>query len=196
MENNYPTKRQLDDILENPKEEKKYTSLVIEETLKRSETDENYKINNKDYLEELGKLYKIIKEDPLLLPSVETLVKGINKLDSKENEKYWYRFKYVVIRSVTRYLKHVEVVESMKLIQQAYQKKINDICEGISYLSSILYPLYEKYFLKEVWNNFMKPYLTLEDSIKEVSNRLEEEIINLIAGSKWHKEYFEKIIYN
>ena len=196
MEDNYSTKKQLDDILKDSKEEKKYTSPVIEETLKRAEMDENYRINNKDYLEELEKLDKILKEDSQLLPPVETLVKEINKLDSKENGKYWYRFKYVVIRSVTSYLKHVEVVERRKLSQQDYQKEINDICDGISYLSSILYPLYEKYFLKEVWNNFMEPYLTLEDSIKEVSNRLEEGIINLIAGSEWYKKHFEEIIYN
>jgi hypothetical protein len=196
MENNCPTTRQLDDILENPKEEKKYISSVIEETLKRAETDENYKINNKDYLEELGKLNEIIKEYPQLLTPVETLVKKINELDSKENEKYWYRFKDVVIRSIIAYLKYFEVFERGELSQQAYQEKINDVCEAISYLSSILYPLYEKYFLKEVWNNFMEPYLTLEASIKEVSNELEEGIINLLDGSKWYKKHFEELIYN
>ena len=196
MEDNYSTKTQLDDILKNSKEEKKYTSSIIEETLKRAEMDENYRINNKDYLEELEKLDKIIKEYLQLLPPVETLVKKINELDSKENEKYWYRFKDVVIRSIIAYLKYFEVFERRELSQQAYQKKINDLCEATSYLSSVLYPLYEKYFLKEVWNNFMEPYLTLEDSIKEVSNKLEEGIINLLDGSEWYKKYFEKLIYN
>jgi hypothetical protein len=196
MKNNCPTKRQLDDILENPEEGKKYTSLVIEETLKRAETDKNYKINNKDYLEELEELYKIIKEYPQLLPPVETLVEKINKLDSKENGKYWYRFKYVVIRSIVAYLKIFEVFDRRKLSQQDYQKKINDVCGAISYLLSILYPLYEKYFLKEVWNNFMKPYSTLEDSIKRVSNKLEEGIINLLDGSEWYKKHFEELISN
>jgi hypothetical protein len=196
MENNCPTTRQLDDILENPEEEKKYTSSVIEETLKRAETDENYKINNKDYLEELGKLNEILKEYPQLLLPVETLVKKINELDSKENEKYWYRFKDVVIRSIIAYLKYFKVFERRELNQQAYQEKINDVCEAISYLSSVLYPLYEKYFLKEIWNNFMEPYLTLENSIKKVSNELEERIINLLNGPKWYKKHFEELIYN
>jgi len=196
MENNCPTKRQLDDILKNPEEGKKYTSSVIEETLKRAETDKNYKINNKDYLEELEELYKIIKEYPQLLPPVETLVEKINKLDSKENGKYWYRFKYVVIRSIVAYLKIFEVFDRRKLNQQDYQKKVNDVCGTISYLSSILYPLYEKYFLKEVWKNFMKPYSTLEDSIKRVSNKLEEGIINLLDGSEWYKKHFKELISN
>jgi len=196
MENNCPTKRQLDDILKNPEEGKKYTSSVIEETLKRAETDKNYKINNKDYLEELEELYKIIKEYPQLLPPVETLVEKINKLDSKESGKYWYRFKAAIIRPITIFLNHFKVFERWGLIQQDYQKQINKVCEAISYLSSILYPLYEKYFLIEVWNDFMKPYSTLEDSIEKVSNKLKVRIIFLLSNPEWHKKYFEEIIRN
>jgi len=194
MENNYSTKKQLDHILQNSEGKKKYTSLLIGETLKRAEMDENYRINNKDYLEELEKLDEILKESPQLLAPVETLVKKINEYDSKENGKYWYMFKASIIRPIRKYL---EVLKKKDLSQQRYQKKINDSYKAILYLSSILYPLYTNYYLKEVWENFTRPYLTLEDSIKVVSNKLEEDIIHLLNGFEQYKvKYFEELIRN
>jgi hypothetical protein len=193
MENNY-SEKQLDHILQNSEEEEKYTSSVIEETLKRAKMDESYRINNKDYLEELEKLDRILKEYPQLLTPVETLIKDINELDSKENGKYWYMFKASMIRPIRKYL---EVLKKEDLSQQEYQKKINDLYKAILYLSSVSYLLYTKYYLKEVWENFTRPYLTLEDSIKEISNKLEEEIIYLLKDFEWFKEkYFEKLIHN
>jgi hypothetical protein len=193
MENNY-SEKQLDHILQNSEEEEKYTSSVIEETLKRAKTDENYRINNKDYLEELEKLDKILKEYPQLLTPVETLIKDINESDSKENGKYWYMFKASMIRPIRKYL---GVLKKEDLSQQEYQKKINDLYKAILYLSSVSYLLYTKYYLKEVWENFTRPYLTLDDSIKEISNKLEEEIICLLEDFEWCKEkYFEKLIHN
>jgi len=195
MENNYLTKRQLDDILENSKEEKKYMSSVIEETLKRAETDENYRINNKDYLEELEKLNEILKEYPQLLTPVETLIKDINELDSEENGKYWYVFKSSMIRPIRKYL---ELIKNVGLSQQEYQNRVKALYKVISYLSSVLYRLYTKYYLKEVWKNFMKPYLTLEGSIKEASNKLEKEITDFLYhlyDFEWYKKHhFEELI--
>ena len=195
MENNCPTTRQLDDILENPKEEKKYISSVIEETLKRAETDENYKINNKDYLEELGKLNEIIKEYPQLLTPIETLIKDINESDSKENGKYWYMFKPSMIRPIRKYL---ELINNVGLSQREYEERIDGLYKFISYLSLVSPLLYTKYYLKEIWKNFMKPYLTLEGSIKEASNKLEKEITDFLYhldDFEWYKKHhFEELI--
>jgi len=197
MEDNYSIKEQLDHILQSSEGKKKYTSLLIGETLKRAETDENYRINNKDYLEELEKLDKILKEYPQLLTPVETLVKEINELDSKENKEYWYMFKTSMIRPIRKYL---ELIKNVGLSQQEYQKRVNALYKVISYLSSVSYPLYTNYYLKQVWKNFMRPYLTLEGSIKEASNKLEKEITDFLYNLddfEWYKKHhFEELIYN
>jgi len=179
------------------KGKKKYVSLLIGEALKRAETDENYRINNKDYLEELEKLDEILNEYPLLLTPVEALVKEINELDSKENGKYWYMFKASMIRPIRKYL---ELIKKVNLSQQEYQKRVNALSKVILYLSSVLYPLYTNYYLKEVWKNFMRPYLTLESSIKRASNELEKEITDFLYhlyDFEWYKErHFEELIRN
>jgi len=161
----------------------------LEKMLERAQRDEEYRRDNKNYLEETKRLYdQILKKAPQAKTKLERLLTKINSCYLFEKGEKSDIFKASIMRAFREY------VEEIAPTRPDYKHKLYNLDTSMSYLSTILV-LYATYmtFLRKLQENKYK-YNSLEDIDRETSEDIKTAIRYLIEDPERHRELFEEYI--
>jgi len=164
----------------------KYPS-ELEKMLKRAQIDEEYRIDNKDYLEEAKRLYEeISKKAPQVETTLEILLRRINSCDLCEKGEESDIFKTSIMRAFREY------VEEIDPTRPDYKQKVYNLEYSMSYLSiNRVFNATYITFLEKLQKNIRK-YDSLEEIYKETSEEIKAAIGYLIEDPEEHRELFDK----
>ena len=166
----------------------------LEKMLERAQRDEEYGIDNKNYLEEAKKLYdEISKKAPQAEITLEILLRKINTCDilnsyyiCEEGEELDI-FRASIMRAFREYIEEIDTTRS------DYKQKVENLEYSMLHLSSrlVLSATYMT-FLEKLQENLYKYDLPLEEIYKETSEEIKAAIRYLIEDPKRHREWFEE----
>ncbi len=159
----------------------------LKKMLKRAQIDEEYRIYNKNYLEEAKMLYdEISKKVPQAKTTLELLLRRLNRCDLCEKGKEPGVFKASIMRAFREY------VEKIDPTSPNYKQKVNNLEYSMLYLSTdlVLYATYMT-FSKKLQEN-LREYNSLEEAYRKTSEDIETAIGYLIEDPKGHGKWFEE----
>jgi len=159
----------------------------LEKMLKRAQIDEEYEIDNKNYLEETKRLYdEISKKAPQSETTLEILLIKLNSCKLCDKGKEEDIFKASIMRAFRKY------VEKIYPTSPDYKQKVNNLDYGMLYLSTrlVLYATYITFLEKFLKN--LREYNSLEDAYRKTSEDIETAIGYLIEDPKGHRKWFDE----
>ncbi|MFP3167399.1 MAG: hypothetical protein RXQ68_03185 [Candidatus Nanopusillus sp.] len=159
----------------------------LEKMLERAQRDEEYRIDNKNYLEEVKKLYEeISKKAPQAETTLELLLRRINSCDLCEKGEESDIFKASIIRAFREY------IEKINPTGPDYKKKVDNLEYSMLHLSTrLVFNATYITFLEKLQKNIRK-YDSLEEIYKETSEDIKAAIKYLIEDPEKHREKFEE----
>jgi hypothetical protein len=159
----------------------------LEKILKRAQIDEEYRIDNENYLEEAKRLYdEISKKAPQVETTLEILLRRINSCDLCEKGEESDIFKASIMRAFREY------VEEIDPTRPDYKQKVENLDNSMLYLSTrlVFYATYIT-FLEKLQKNIRK-YDSLEEIYGETSEDIKAAIKYLLEDPKRHREKFDE----
>jgi hypothetical protein len=164
----------------------------LEKMLKRAQIDEEYRIDNKNYLEETKRLYDEISEKaPQVKTVLEILLGRINSCDLCKKGKESDIFKASIIRAFREYVGEIDPT------RPDYKQKVDNLEYSMLHLTrSVLSVFYTTYtiFLRKLQKN-LHNYNSLEDIYRETSEDIKAVIRDLIEDPERYigglKEYMQ-----
>ena len=159
----------------------------LEKMLEKAQIDEEYRIDNKNYLEEAKRLYnEIPKKVPQAETTLEILLRRINSCDLCEKGEESDIFKASIMRAFREY------VEEIDPTRPDYKQKAENLDNSMLYLSTrlVFYATYIT-FLEKLQKN-LHNYNSLEGIYRETFEDIKAAIRFLIEDPKRHREWFEE----
>jgi len=155
--------------------------------LKRAQIDEEYRIDNKNYIEEAKRLYdEISKKASQVETSLELLLRRINSCDLCDKGEESDIFKASIMKAFREY------VEEIDPTKPDYKQKVDNLEYSMLHLSTkLVFSATYITFLEKLQENLRK-YNSLEEIYKETSEDIKEAIRYLIEDPKRHREKFEE----
>jgi exonuclease VII large subunit len=159
----------------------------LEKMLKRAQIDEEYRRDNKNYLEEAKRLYnEILKRASQAKTPLELLFKRINSCDLCDKGEESGVFKASIMEALREY------VEEIDPTKPDYKQKVDNLKYSMLYLSTKLaFTATYTTFLEKLQNNLSK-YDSLEEAYKWTSEYIKSAIRYLLEDPKGHEKRFEE----
>ena len=159
----------------------------LEKMLKRAQIDEEYRRDNKDYLEEAKKLYdEILKRASRAETTLELLLRRINSCDLCDKGEESGVFKASIMEALRKY------VEEIDPTKPDYKQKLDNLEYSMLHLSTkLIFTATYITFLEKLQNNLRK-YDSLEEAYRETSEYIKSAIIYLLEDPIGHRKRFEE----
>ncbi len=159
----------------------------LEKMLKRAQIDEEYRRDNKDYLEEAKKLYdEILKRASRAETTLELLLRRINSCDLCDKGEESGVFKASIMEALREY------VEEIDPTKPDYKQKLDNLEYSMLHLSTkLIFTATYITFLEKLQNNLRK-YDSLEEAYRETSKYIKSAIRYLLEDPKGHRKRFEE----
>ncbi|PVU71534.1 hypothetical protein DDW05_00800 [Candidatus Nanobsidianus stetteri] len=159
----------------------------LEKMLKRAQIDEEYRGDNKDYLEETKKLYdEILKRAPQAETTLELLLRRINSCDLCDKGEESGVFKASIMSAFREY------VEEIDPTKPDYKQKVNSLEYSMLHLSTkLVFTATYITFLEELQNNLRK-YDSLKEAYRWTSEYIKSAIRYLLEDPIGHRKRFEE----
>jgi hypothetical protein len=159
----------------------------LEKMLERAKIDEEYRIDNKDYLEKAKILYdEILKKAPQTETTLELLLRRINSCDLCDKGEESGIFKAAIMEAFIEYVKEIDPTKP------DYKQKVDNLEYSMLHLSTrlVFYATYMT-FLEKLQKNIYR-YNSLEEIYRETSEEIKAAIKYLVEDPVRHRERFEE----